>query len=172
MVSTSFSWQWYGAALTVYCQWGKGAQATIPRFMLEVSYVGTECPWNSVIWSLVSSEVKVVWCGPRPMLWITLSPRGQPFLRSLQNISSLSSSLFHRPFVVQSLSPVWLFATHGLQHSRLPSPSPTPRVCSHSCPLSQWCHPIISSSFAPFSSCPQFFPASGSFTVSQVASGG
>ena len=39
-----------------------------PRFMLEVSYVGTECPWNSVIWSLVSSEVKVVWCGPRPML--------------------------------------------------------------------------------------------------------
>ena len=47
---------------------------------------------------------------------------------------------------------------HGLQHSRLPCPSPSPRVCSNSCPLSQWCHPIISSSVVPFSSCPQSFP--------------
>ena len=52
---------------------------------------------------------------------------------------------------------------HGLQHSRLPCPSPTPRAYSNSCPLSQWCHPTISSSVAPFSSCPQSFPASGSF---------
>ena len=56
----------------------------------------------------------------------------------------------------------------GLQHSRLPCLSPCPRVCSKSCPLSQWCHPTIWSSLAPFSSCPQSFPASGSFPVSQV----
>ena len=47
-----------------------------------------------------------------------------------------------------------------LQHARLPCPSPSPQVCSNSCPLSQWCHPTISSSVTPFSSCPQSFPAS------------
>ena len=57
---------------------------------------------------------------------------------------------------------------HGLQHARLPCPSPTPRVCSNSCPLSQWCHPIILSSVIPFSSCLQYFPASGSFPVNQL----
>ena len=55
---------------------------------------------------------------------------------------------------------------HGLQHARLPCPSLTPRVSSNSCPLSQWCHPTISSSVIPFSSCPQSFPASGSFPKS------
>ena len=55
---------------------------------------------------------------------------------------------------------------HGLQHSRLPCPSLSPRVCSDSCPLNQWCHPPISFFVAPFSSCPQFCPASGSFPVS------
>ena len=72
--------------------------------------------------------------------------------------------------VVQSLSHVQLFATHGLQHARLPCPSPSPRVCSHSCPLSRWCHPITSvTSF----SYPQSFPASGSFSISWLfASGG
>ena len=55
---------------------------------------------------------------------------------------------------------------HGLQQARPLCPSPTPRVYSNSCPLSQWCHPTISSSVAPFSSCPQSFPASGSFPVS------
>ena len=62
---------------------------------------------------------------------------------------------------------------HGQQHARLPCPSPTPRVCSDSCPSSQWCHPTISSSVVPFSSCLQSFPASGSFLMSQFfASGG
>ena len=56
---------------------------------------------------------------------------------------------------------------HGLQHPRLPCPSPTPRACSSSCPLSRWCHPIISSSVIPFSSCLQSFLTSGSFPVSQ-----
>ena len=57
---------------------------------------------------------------------------------------------------------------HGLWHTRLPCPSPAPRVYSNSCPLSQWCHPTISSSVIPFSSHLQSFPASGSFPVSQL----
>ena len=62
---------------------------------------------------------------------------------------------------------------HGLQHGRLPCLSLSPRVCSNSCPLSWWGHPTISSSVTLFSSCPQSFPASGSFPVSQLfASGG
>ena len=62
---------------------------------------------------------------------------------------------------------------HGLQHARPPCPSPSLRVYLNSCPLSQWCHPTVSSSVVPFSSCPQSFPASGSFPVSQLlASGG
>ena len=56
---------------------------------------------------------------------------------------------------------------HGLQHARLPCPSPTPRAGSNSCPLSWWCHPTISSSVLPFSSRLQSFPASESFLVSQ-----
>ena len=55
----------------------------------------------------------------------------------------------------------------GLQHARLPCPSPTPRACSNSCPSSQWRHPTISSSVVPFSSCLLSFLASGSFPVSQ-----
>ena len=62
---------------------------------------------------------------------------------------------------------------HGLQHTRLRCPSPSPRVCSNSCPLSQWYHLTITSSAIPFSSCLQSFPASGSFPTSQLfASGG
>ena len=62
---------------------------------------------------------------------------------------------------------------HGLQHARLPCPSPSPRVCSQSCPLSRWCHPVISSSVTPFFVCPQSFPASRSFPTDQLfASGG
>ena len=62
---------------------------------------------------------------------------------------------------------------HRLQHARLPCPSPSPGVYSNLCPLSQWCHPTISSSVIPFSSCLQSFPSSGSLLMSQLfASGG
>ena len=57
---------------------------------------------------------------------------------------------------------------HESQHSRPPCPSPTPGVHSNSCPLSRWCHPAISSSVAPFSSCPQSLLASESFPMSQL----
>ena len=61
---------------------------------------------------------------------------------------------------------------HELQHTRCPCPSPTPRVHSDSWPSSQWCHPAISSSVVPFSSCPQSLPASKSFPMSQLFSWG
>ena len=61
---------------------------------------------------------------------------------------------------------------HGLQHTRPPCPSPTPGVYPNSCPLSWWCHPTISSSVIPFSTCLQSFPASGSFQMSQFFSSG
>ena len=74
--------------------------------------------------------------------------------------------LFSRSVVFDSLWP------HGLQHIKLPFPSPFPRAYSNSCPLSRWCHPTISSSVIPFSF-PQSFPASGSFLMSWLfASGG
>ena len=68
---------------------------------------------------------------------------------------SLTYFLFSLSVVSDSLWP------HGLQHARLPCPSPSLRVFSNSCPLGQWCHPNISSSVTPFSSCPQSSPASG-----------
>ena len=61
---------------------------------------------------------------------------------------------------------------HELQYTRVPCPSLPPRACSNSCPLSRWCHPTIPSSVIPVSSCPQSFPASGSFPVSQLFTSG
>ena len=84
------------------------------------------------------------------------------------NISCIGSSVqFSCSVVSNSLWP------HRLQHARLPCLSPNSRACSNSCPLSWWCHPTISSSVIPFSSCLQSFSASGSFPMSQFfASGG
>ena len=62
--------------------------------------------------------------------------------------------------------------SHGLQHTRLPCPSPTPGACSYSCPLSHWCHPTILSPVIPFSSRLQSFPASGSFQMSHFFTSG
>ena len=73
----------------------------------------------------------------------------------------LSSVQFSSSIMSDSLQP------HEPPHARLPSPSPTPGAYSNSCPSSRWCHPTISSSVIPFSSCPQSFPASGSFPMSQ-----
>ena len=73
---------------------------------------------------------------------------------------------FSRSVVSDSLWP------HGLQHARVPCPSPTLGACSNSCPMSWWCHPTISSSLVPFSSCPQSFPAAGSFPMSQFFTSG
>ena len=76
---------------------------------------------------------------------------------------SVYSVQFNHSVVSDSLWP------HELQHARLPCPSPTPGACSNSCPSSRWCHPTIPSSVSLFSSCPQSFPASGSFPNSFLA---
>ena len=73
---------------------------------------------------------------------------------------------------IQSLSHVQLFATPWMQHARPPCPSPNPGVHPNPCPSNWWCHLTISSSVIPFSSCPQSFPASGSFQMNQLFSSG
>ena len=79
----------------------------------------------------------------------------------------ISSVQFSCSVVSESLRP------HGLQHTRLPCPSPTPGACSNSCPSSQWCHPVISSFVIPFPSCLQYFPTSMCFPMSwRFRSGG
>ena len=86
---------------------------------------------------------------------------------SIIYISSQTSSVqFSSSVISGSLWP------QELQHARLPCPSPTPRACSNSCSLSQWCHPTISSSVIPFSFCLQSFPVSGSFPMSQFFTSG
>ena len=77
-------------------------------------------------------------------------------------VFTLSSIQFSRSVMSSSLWP------YGLQQTRHPCPQPTPRDYSDSCPLSQRCHPTISSSLVPLSSCPQSFPASGSFQMNQL----
>ena len=86
-------------------------------------------------------------------------PPQQPFYSAFPSFSSVQ---FSRSVVSDSLWP------HESQHARPPYPSPTPGVYSNSCPSRQWCHPTISSSVVPFSSCPQSLPASGSFPTSQL----
>ena len=84
----------------------------------------------------------------------------------LSGLFSLVSVEFSCSVVSDSLQPL------GLQHTRAPCPSPTPRLYTNSCPLSWWCRPTISSSVVPFSSGPQSFPASRSFQMSQLFTSG
>jgi len=101
--------------------------------------------------------VKFVWV---KILWGRKLARGE-WGADLDSVQSSCSVVFN------SLQP------HGAQHTRPPYLSPTPGVYPNSCPLNRWCHPTISSSVIPFSSCSQSFPASGSFQMSQLfASGG
>ena len=81
---------------------------------------------------------------------------------NVQHQTPFSSVQFSHSVVSDSLRP------HELQHARPPCPSPTPGVYSNPCPPSWWCHPAISSSVIPFSSCPQSLPASVSFPMSQL----
>ena len=86
---------------------------------------------------------------------------------TLSHIHELTLLLFSRSVVSDSLQ------LHELQHARLPCPSPSPKACSNSCPLSQRCHPTTSFSVTPSSSsCPQSFLASGSFPMSQLFTSG
>ena len=105
------------------------------------------------------------------------------FLRSLHTVfhsgyTTLRPTVDKNPPFSTSLSTLQFSSltqwcrTHGLQHARFACPSPTPKAQSNACPSSWWCHPTISSSVVPFSSCLQSFPASGSFPMSQSFSSG
>ena len=106
--------------------------------------------------------------GPRHFLtWFKFHDQSKSTIANTLNslgqisICVLFFLLFRRPVESNSLQP------HGLQHTRPSCPSPSPRVCQSSCSLHQWCHTAISSSDALFSFCPQSFPASGTFPMSQ-----
>ena len=119
---------------------------------------------------------------PSWFIWDRLSKKTKPV--SLRNTDpSVSCAVLFIPSAVGQESfhlSIWLFFScsilsdflrfHGLQHAKLPCLSPSPRTCSNSCPLSQWCHPTISSFVIPFSSCLQSFLASGSFPVFTLGS--
>ena len=94
---------------------------------------------------------------PPDYVWVQGSDTG-----NYQEVAWFSSVQFSRSVMSDSLRP------HESQHARLPCPSPTPGVHSNPCPSSRWCHPAISSSVIPFSSCPQSLPASESFPMSQL----
>ena len=108
-------------------------------------------------------------CRDRSRPW-TRPPNSEcilPSIKLLWGPGVFSSVQFSRSVMSDSLWP------HEPQHTRPPCPSPNPRVYPNPCPSSGWCHPTISSFVVPFSSCPQSFPASGSFQKSQLfASGG
>ena len=101
-----------------------------------------------------------------PLSTLSTHPLPKPLCDLLTSTPPYASVQFSRSVVSNSLRP------HGLQHARPPCRLPTPRVYLNSCPLSQWGHPTISSSVIPFSSCPQSFPASGSFQMSQLFESG
>ena len=126
-----------------------------PRSYLKLS------PW---CWGVSGDGSAHMSISSAPSSTFSFSPFHIPSLISL--VLTHSSVQFSCSVVSDSLRP------HGLQYTRPPCPSPTPGVYTKSCPLSRWCHPTISSSIIPFSSCPQSFPASGSFQMSQLFASG
>ena len=108
-------------------------------------------------WMLGSLQWPRKWWSPSST---SSSLSASPLLTECPSCLECCSVPFSHSVVSDSLQP------YGLQHARLPCPSPTPGACSNSCPSSRWCHPTISSSVFPLSSCLQSFPASGPFLMS------
>ena len=150
----SLSWNW---GLEKVSDFLKVIKLEVPAqgpFRLALPYLPWSLPQATLLWITVKemeTRRQVEWHGD-------CSPWG---ITHYLYFSQFSCSVMSH-----SLQP------HGLQHARLPCPSPTPRACPNSCPLNWWCHPTISSSVIPFSSCLQSFPASGSFPMSQLFASG
>ena len=120
--------------------------------------------WSDISLSVLFSRSIHVTANGSILFFFILHPYFK-HLHTLTNMNSnpcLPTSQLSHAVVSDSLWP------QGLQHTSLPCPSPTPGICSNSCPLSWWCHPTVSSSFVPFSSCLQSFLASGSFSNESV----
>ena len=128
--------------------------------------------WPSIGGASCQSE----WCNTISSLWDLFHNRRLCLLSNSWKLFILDKTFFFLQSVqfssVQSLNCVWHWDPTDCSTPGLPVPSATPGVYSNSCPLSQWCHPTISSSIVPFSSCPQSFPASGSFQMSQLFTSG
>ena len=121
-------------------------------------------------------DILLIYCNNHLKKYITLFLRLARGALSIPLLMSMSD-VYIRSFLCplpSSLHSVRSYSLepHGLQHTRLPCPSPTPRAYSNSCPLSWWCQPTISSFVVPFSSCLQSFPASGYFPMSQFFTSG
>ena len=139
------------------------SQAPIKKMTQTGSHLGL-APWawskiRCAFWHFEGNKPLTAWTGWRSEAW-------NYFDRTLHNRHTSCWVRFSCSVVSDSLRP------HELQHTRPPCPSPTPRVYPNSCPLSQWCHPTISSTVIPFSSCLQSFPTSGSFQMSQTFTSG
>ena len=144
----SIPWAWsvgFDVPLTYKTSVQSHQHEMLTRHLAKIQKFPSSLDTGETLWSSTSSRKKY---NPR------LSFRKRWFQLWKRNLSTL---LFRRWVVSDSLWP------HGLQHNRLPCPSPSPGVCSNSCPLSWWCHPTISSSAALFSSFPQSFPELGSY---------
>ena len=130
--------------------------------------------WHYLInWNLFSTYLKYFTIGIKNNKSLIINQKNVYYFNESNGIYLLfhfwvnpSSAQFSCSVVSNSLQ------SHGLQHARLPCPSPTTRIYSNSCPLSHWCHPTISSSIVPFSSLLQSCPASGSFQMSQFFTSG
>ena len=161
---------------TVYC-WFQKFGGYCYLYCRNLSWLGSQGYWGTVHQCWLGRVARVGYFNQfaSPNISKLLSPFVAPSLPLPHPLCPQVCSLcLHLHSVQFSCSVVsdslW---PHGLQHTRPPCPPPTPRACSNSCPLSQWCHPTISSSVVPFSSWPHSFPASGAFQMSQLfASGG
>ena len=133
----------------------QGSIMTLPlSFILKEISPSPELPYQLLYYSPGHLSPSILDSNCLCMCLITLT--------SLYCLGLFSSVWFSHSAVSDSLRP------HGLQHARPPCPSPTPRAYSNSCPSSHWCHPTISSSVIPFSSCLQSFPASESYPMSSL----
>ena len=140
---------WQIKRFVVTLRWAKSVGTIFQQHFLSVSYCGNSCNISSFFIIIVFS---VVTC----------------------NQWSLALRLWHSEGSVSSAARLCLTlcSPHGLQHARLASPPPAPGACSNSCPLSRWCHPTMSCSVVPFSSCLQSFSALGFFPRSQFFTSG
>ena len=158
---SEFSEAWSPERQNQHCICGRQSGARIQTQPLWPPFTTWQGKHSTAKYShTISLRSRLSVCFAETKPWMARCPK----LSIFYNLKS--SVQFSHSVMSDSLWP------HGLQHTRLPCSSPTPRAYSNSCPSNQWYHPTISSSIIPFSSCLQSFPASGSFPMSQFFTSG